>query len=186
MLIGWNSPKFGIIFATGTLIGRARVTMAARFRSCWAVLKERGNCNLGPRQGAEIEAICKHELAIWRAWRCAWASHNLLLDSWLHLLFSLATFIVRSNMCHSRFLTNHYAYAMRSHHVSGKKFSLSSTETISWEIDAAPRFFISSFAQVLRFKINRIESKCKKLDKNLRNFIWRAKAKKKDPKVKKK
>lgn len=141
MLIGSNSPKFGIIFATGTLIGRARVTMAARFRSCWAVLKERGNCNLGPRQGAEIEAICKHELAIWRAWRCAWASHNLLLDSWLHLLFSLAIFIVRSNMCHSRFLTNHYAYAMRSHHVSGKKFSLSSTETISWEIDAAPRFF---------------------------------------------
>lgn len=73
-----NSSKFGIIFASGMLIERARVTMATRSRFCSAVLKERGNCNLGPRQGAEIEAICKHELAIWRAWRCAWASHNLL------------------------------------------------------------------------------------------------------------
>ena len=49
-----------------------------RSRFCSSVLKERGNCNLGPRQGAEIQAICKHELAIWRAWRCAWASHNSL------------------------------------------------------------------------------------------------------------
>lgn len=132
-----------------TLIGRARVTMAARFRPCSTVLKERGNCNLGPRQGAEIEAICKHELAIWRAWRCAWASHNLLLDSWLRLLFSLATFIVRSNMCHTRSLTNPYAYEMRS------RFKKIFTSLLLERSTSTPRFLHIR----TRFNINRIKLK---------------------------
>lgn len=151
MFIGSNSPKFGIIFATGTFIGRARVTMAARFRSRSAVLKEKGNCNLGPRQGAEIEAICKHELAIWRAWRCAWASHNLLLDSWLHLLFSLFSPSSSARTC--AIAIDFLRILLRSHRVSEKNFHLERRS-----LRLTPHFLISR--KILRYKIkDRIEDR---------------------------